>query len=78
MHNIAGRSKDKSKTVPVSELRERVVRECRSKLTCWMGERYLDVMLMCLNLELEDGIGQSLNGFYLEVVLTVTQCVPAG
>ena len=72
LHKIAGRT-----TAKPSEVRERLVKECKSKLACWMGERYRDVTLLCLNVELENGLGQSFNDFYLEVVLEVTKCVPS-
>jgi hypothetical protein len=77
LYNLAGRTKDKSKKVSPPEVRERLIQECESKLACWMGERYRDATLLCLNVELENGLGQSLNDFYLEVVLEVTKCVPS-
>jgi hypothetical protein len=77
LHRIAGRTKDKSKKFSLSEVRERLIKECQSNLACWMGERYRNATLLCLNVELENGLGQSFNDFYLEVVLEVTRCVPS-
>lgn len=74
--NVAGRGGDRSRISSAKQLRSRLVAECESKLGCWMGERYRDVTLQCLNVELDNGIGGTLNDFYLDVVLEVTKCVP--
>jgi hypothetical protein len=73
-------SRGKSAT-PVERLgpqdfREKIVKESRARLGCWMGERYRAVTLRCLNVcnEAEGGIGEELGEFYWGVVLPLIEC----
>jgi hypothetical protein len=73
-------SRGKSAT-PVEQLepqhfKEKIVKESRARLGCWMGERYRAVTLRCLNVcnEAEGGIGEELSEFYWGVVLPLIEC----
>jgi hypothetical protein len=59
-------------------LRAAVIEKYKTDLTCWMGERYRDATLRCLNAEKinEGGVGEELNNFYWQVVLELIKCVP--
>jgi hypothetical protein len=72
--------KEKNKDPSPQAFRRLVVKKCQADLACWMGERYRDVVLRCLNGEKasEDGVGENLSDFYWHVVLELIKCVPGG
>jgi hypothetical protein len=71
----------KSREVEPGAFRDVIVKECRDRLGCWMGKRYRDVTLRCLNvgIEAEGGVGlrEDLDRFYWDVVLELIKCVPS-
>jgi len=71
--------KGKSSKLEPRVFREEAVGECKARLGCWMGERYRDVTLRCLNIgnEAEGGIGEGLNDFYWKVVIELIECAPS-
>ena len=73
---IALNKNERKQTISPPDLRTKLTYACKTKLACWMGKRYRDVTLECLNVELEGGVGDSLNDFYLDIVLELTKCVP--
>lgn len=72
--------KQKNKDPSATALRSLVLEKCKVDLGCWMGQRYRDVVLRCLNAERldEGGVGEELNDFYWHVVLELIKCVPGG
>src|SRR5271155_4388265 len=55
-----------------------MMEKCKTHLGCWMGERYCDATLRCLNAERvkDGGVGEDLNDFYWQAVLELIKCVP--
>ena len=65
--------------VPASEVKTLLIQECQTKLACWMGERYRNVTLRCLQAGDSEagGLGDDLNAFYWQVVLELMKSSPA-
>jgi hypothetical protein len=52
--------------------------KCKTDLGCWMGERYCDATLRCLNAERvkDDEVGEDLNDFYWQAVPELIKRIP--
>ena len=59
--------------------RTNVVRKCQTEMACWVGSRYTEITLACLNVGDEDhgGVTEDLNQFYWDVVFGLFECLPA-
>jgi hypothetical protein len=56
------------------EFTAKLVSKCESELGCWMGSRYRDVTVRCLTLGESSILEESLDVFYLSVVLELMKC----
>ncbi|ORY06679.1 hypothetical protein BCR34DRAFT_590564 [Clohesyomyces aquaticus] len=73
---IATTKEKKASSRTGEELREFLTKKCTTEMACWMGSKFRDITLRCLNVgdRTKQGCSSDTNEFYWDVILELVQC----